>query len=237
MQFDRESLALQVGASGRLNGLESYERWARERNPLDLTVFSDGSVNKAGKAGAGYCVYRGSQEILYGKVPLGHTAQIYDAEIIGAVAGLRAACSHFMARFATNVAVCLDNEEAAIRLHSGWLTPSSSHQITEFQNLRETWARRERAAAANIGNVQIRWIPGHKGIAGNTRADTLAKQACNSETTRSEASIASAYRLLEERYNEVLASYWDLNAPKRYKDLQIGMSSRIPAELFIIPRR
>ena len=58
MQFDRESLALQVGASGRLNDLESYERWARERNPLDLTVFSDGSVNKAGKAGAGYCVYR-----------------------------------------------------------------------------------------------------------------------------------------------------------------------------------
>ncbi|KAI1005512.1 hypothetical protein K3495_g2707 [Podosphaera aphanis] len=53
IQIDRESLALQVGASGRLNGLDSYERWARERNSLDLTVFSDGSVKKAGKAGAG----------------------------------------------------------------------------------------------------------------------------------------------------------------------------------------
>ncbi|KAI1005511.1 hypothetical protein K3495_g2708 [Podosphaera aphanis] len=142
-----------------------------------------------------------------------------------------------MARFATNVAVCLDNEEAAIRFHGGWLTPSSSRQIAEFQTLRETWARRERAAATNIGNVQVRWIPGHKGIAGNTRADTLAKQACDLETTKSEASIASANRLLEERYNEVLASYWDLNAPKRYKDLQIGMSSRIPPEIILLPRR
>lgn len=59
-----------------------------------------------------------------------------------------------MARFAADVTVYLDNEEAAIRLQSGWLTPTSSCQITEFQTLRETWRHRERATAANIGNVQ-----------------------------------------------------------------------------------
>lgn len=80
--------------------------------------FSDRSLNKDGRAGAGYCVYRGAQEILHGKVPLGHTTQAYDAEIVGVLARLRAAYSHFMARFSTNVAVCLDNKEAAIRLHS-----------------------------------------------------------------------------------------------------------------------
>ncbi|POS82030.1 hypothetical protein EPUL_005665, partial [Erysiphe pulchra] len=113
---------------------------------------------------------------MYGRVPLGRNSQIYDAEILGAVSGLRAACvkgesqnrsstkampnitcstksaqfrpvtacSHWMARFARNVFVCLDNEEAAIRLHTDSPTPSSSTQIQEFQSLRRIWSERER---------------------------------------------------------------------------------------------
>ncbi|KAI1002253.1 hypothetical protein K3495_g5949 [Podosphaera aphanis] len=122
-KINRNMGAQNIGASGRARGFEVFRRWSQLRSPLDLTSFSDGSLDKDGKAEADFCVYRGSQEILFGRIPLGHTAQVYDAEIAGAVAGLRAACSHFMARFATNVAVCLDNEEAAIRLHTRCPTP------------------------------------------------------------------------------------------------------------------
>ncbi|KHJ31896.1 hypothetical protein EV44_g4314 [Erysiphe necator] len=104
----------------------------QSRSPLDLTVYSDGSSDNAGKAGAGYSIYCGTQEIVDNWIPLGNTVEVYDAEIIGAVEGLRAACSHIMVRFATKVAVCLDNEEAALRLHTSSLTPSSSREITEF---------------------------------------------------------------------------------------------------------
>lgn len=97
---------------------------------------------------------------------------MYDAEIVGAVAGLRAACSHWMARFTKNVTICLDNEEAAIRLHSGRALPSSSSRILNFQSLRETWSKRERALTIESGSVTVRWISGHKGIIGNERADT-----------------------------------------------------------------
>lgn len=58
--------------------------------------------------------------------------------LIGAVVGLRAVYSHILARFATNVAVCLDNEEAALHLHTGSLIPSSFREIVEFQELHET---------------------------------------------------------------------------------------------------
>ncbi|KAI0999544.1 hypothetical protein K3495_g8653 [Podosphaera aphanis] len=57
------------------------------------------------------------------------------------------------------------------------------------------------------------------------------------ETTKSEALIASPSRLLEEKYNEVLASNSDLNAPERYQDLPIRMSLRIPPGILLLPRR
>ncbi|KAI1000547.1 hypothetical protein K3495_g7648 [Podosphaera aphanis] len=228
--------AQNVGASGRARGFEVFRRWSQLRSPLDLTVFSDGSLDRERKVGADFCVYRGSQEILSGRIPLGHTAQVYDAEIAEAVAGLRAAFSHFMARFATNVAVCLDNEEAAIRLHIGCPTPSSFTRILEFQSLRDVWTRRVRAAATEVGTVQVRWTPGHQGIPRNERADKLAKEPCDLKTCNTEASVARARSLLEERYRQDFAAYWERNAPKRYQDLHIGISLRLPPEL-LLPRR
>ncbi|KAI1005879.1 hypothetical protein K3495_g2341 [Podosphaera aphanis] len=209
--------AQNIGASGRARGFEVFRRWSQLRSPLDLTVFSDGSLDKGGKAGAGFCVYRGSQEILSGRIPLGHTAQIYAAGIAGAVAGLY-------------------NEEAAIRLHTGYPTPSSSTRIIEFQSLRDVWTRRVRAAATEAGTVQVRWIPGHQGIPGNEQAEKLAKEACDLETCNTEASVACARSLLEERYRQGFAVYWERNAPKRYQDLHIGISPRLPPEL-LLPRR
>lgn len=66
------------------------------------------------------------QELLYGKILHGRNFKVYDAQVLEVVSGLRAACSHWMARFVENLFVCLDNEEAAIRLHTDSSSPSSS---------------------------------------------------------------------------------------------------------------
>lgn len=82
-------------------------------------------------------------------------------------------------------------------------------QIMEFQILRGSWAHRVRAAGTNVGEVQVRLIPGHQEITGNTRADSLAKLACDLDAGRSVKSIARASKLLEERYNVALALSWE----------------------------
>ncbi|POS86558.1 hypothetical protein EPUL_002249, partial [Erysiphe pulchra] len=111
-----------------------------EHKLLDLTVYSDGSVNKDGFAGAAYCLLRGPHsEIAHGLVPLGRTAEVYDAETYGALKGLRAAT---MVKYATDVTICLDNEEAALRLYTGIAKSSISGQIAEFQLLRRQWESR-----------------------------------------------------------------------------------------------
>ncbi|POS87609.1 hypothetical protein EPUL_003063 [Erysiphe pulchra] len=217
----------EIGAVGRLDGLDSFNQWSKRRNPLDLTVYSDGPRNENGSIGAGYCVYRGSQEIISHKIPLGRTVEIFDAEIIGALEGLRAACTHMMSRYATN--------EAAIRLHA-IASLTSGNQIREFQSLREVWYKRDRSIAVHRGQVIVRWIPSHQHILGNERADSLAKQACVEETSRNSVSIARAKRLAQDRYNESTVEYWQNKAPERYRRLDIGISTKMPAELFLLPR-
>lgn len=52
-----------------------------------------------------YCAYRGSQELLFGKIPLGRNSPVNDADVVKTVVDQRVACSEYMARFARIVFV------------------------------------------------------------------------------------------------------------------------------------
>ncbi|KAI0999510.1 hypothetical protein K3495_g8687 [Podosphaera aphanis] len=142
-----------------------------------------------------------------------------------------------MSSFAKNVAIFLDNEEAAIRLHSGVPTRTSSTRILDFQRLRSSWSERERAEATALGTVQVRWIPGHQGIAGNERVDALAKEASGLPTEITGATTARSKTILEEFYQERLTLYWNQHAPRRYLEFGIKMISQLPPEISLLPRR
>ena len=228
---DRTAIKQRIGAIGREKGGPAFRQWVSEQSPLDLTVYSDGSLNEDGSAGAGFCVYRGTQEIARGQVPLGHTTEVYDAEIEGALAGLRAAAAHYMARFATKLTICLDNEEAALRLHSGTPTDSSATAILDFKSHKLAWAQRERAPNAAPGAVDVRWCPSHVGIPGNELADQLAKGACQMPSGRTTATNARARRRTEQRYEAAAKEYWRRNRPERYTRLGLELSTRPPPEL------
>jgi ribonuclease HI len=233
---DRDNALNQIAACGRAAGPQSFKQWLEKQSILDLIVYSDGSMNEDGNAGAAYCIYRGSQLLEQGQVPLGKTAEVYDAEVIGALAGLHAALHTCMARFATNVTICLDNQEAALRLHTGIPTCTSASEILEFQACRQAWLTRERARNATRGAVGIRWCPAHVGIAGNELADQLAKAACLLPTTRIKASVARAQRLSIIRYERAAAEYWSEMRPAQYEQLNLPFSaSKMPVEL-TLPR-
>ncbi|POS86770.1 hypothetical protein EPUL_002708 [Erysiphe pulchra] len=146
----------QISTAGKKEYIKSTEAALRSDKILDQTVYSDGALNKDGTTGAAYCIFRDPyQEISHGTVPLGRTVEAYDAEIHGALEGLRAALNHTLAKYATSLVVFLDNEEAAIRLYTGIPTPSSSKQILEFQKLQHDWEHRPNSRASSAGKVSI----------------------------------------------------------------------------------
>ncbi|KAI0994474.1 hypothetical protein K3495_g13707, partial [Podosphaera aphanis] len=182
------------------------------------------------RAGAGYSIYRGlTQKIGQGSLPLGSSAEVndaevYDAEVAGATAGLSAALTNPMAYYATNVTVCLDNHEAALRLLIDTPTATSPPRIVLFRELASFWTQRSRSQNTLPGSVDVRWFPGHVGIPGNEIADALAKSACATQSPILPTSIARAKRDVKARCQSHVSAYWQENAPTRYKDLGINFN-------------
>lgn len=94
-----------------------------------MTVYSDGSRDEGGNAGASYCVYRRFQEIISQSIPLGRTVDDFGAEVIGALEALRAASSHMMSRYTANMVIFLDKYEATVRLYD------CTHVVSEIVTL------------------------------------------------------------------------------------------------------
>lgn len=234
--FDRARARQAIAAVGRrtaqaLTGREATNKWLAERPLLDLTVYSDGAL-RDGRAGAGFCVLRGpTTQVASGAVGLGQLAVVYDAEVLAAVLGLTAALNNPCAQYATDVTVCLDNEEAAIRLFAGRPTATSAPEFAAFAALRTRWTSRPLAGPGRPGEVKIRWVAGHTGVPGNDRADELAGQACTSPTDRTKATRAAAAILAEARYEASFQRYWEGCAPARYQTLGIKARAHMPPEL------
>ncbi len=231
--LDRDKSRVEIAAIGRKAGPDAFSSWAAKRPTLDLTVYSDGSL-RDGQAGAGFYITRGptaTTVIKEASIGLGNTATVYDAEIIAATSGLAAALENPMARFATNVTVCLDNEEAAIRLHTGLATRTSAPEILTFNKLKASWPLRPLATPGKHGTVEVRWVPGHQSIHGNEAADRLANAGCSLPPCRTAVSYSAALTLAEDRFHKALQDYWAANAPTRYKDMGIKTGRTMPKEL------
>lgn len=223
-----------IGAVGKTAGPRAFLEWQRRASELDLFVYSDGSRNESGLTAGGYAIYRGSNLIASGSTPLGSSADVYDAEIIAAVTGAQVAVNTPEASLAENIHVCLDNEAAAVTLSEEYKESSNFEHITNFISLRKSWLLRPRGTywPKNVGNINIRWCPGHSGIEGNEKADLLAKESCRSVLEIDlPDTIKRAKRKVEERFNKSRIIYFENNAPQRYRDLELEAKDKTPYTL------
>lgn len=124
-------------------------------------MYSDGSSTGSKLSVYGYAIYKDTQLITRDGNFLPR-AEVYDAEIAGAVQGKESALE---IGDSTGIIVLLDNQEAVETLGSD-RTKSSLQAVKKFKELRSTYP-----------TVEVRWIPEHNGIHGDENSDTLAIRA------------------------------------------------------------
>ncbi|OAA61589.1 Ribonuclease H-like protein [Akanthomyces lecanii RCEF 1005] len=132
------------------------EKWLASR-PLGNIVFSDGSKTDTDTAGHGFAVFHHGQLSDWGSAQLGRR-EVFDAEIHGALAGLKAAMQRNSC--CEPITVCMDNT-SVIDCIGTTAADSSQACFREFQKIGDR----------HPYLISIKWTPGHTGIFGNELAD------------------------------------------------------------------
>jgi hypothetical protein len=143
-------------------------------------------------------------------------AEVYDAEVMGALKGLQRALNK--ADRGHPIHVCLDNTSVISSL-KGIPGDSSQKAFIQFQLL----ARRH-------SKVYVHWSPGYKDIKGNERADALAKSGCRIPSNNP-PTLAYIRRTNKAKALAAFKEYWHKNMPTTYEPLDLPIKLGPPDEL------
>lgn len=195
-------------------------REERTRLPLGITVYSNGSYTGQG-AGYGYAIYYGPTLVTQGLDPAGPQTEVYDAEIMGAVEGLQATINLPCANYADQLNILLDNLAAGNLLAASRPAPHR-HQLTDsFHQLSVQWDNLPSLLSTPHRPVEVHWIPGNTGVAGNELADKLAKQRAAMDGSHIPPSPAYLKQEAKQQLHTDALTAYVSNAPQAYQDLNI----------------
>ncbi|KAM3454106.1 hypothetical protein NHJ6243_008968 [Beauveria neobassiana] len=152
-----------------------FEQWLAGR-PAGYVVFSDGSKTDTDTAGYGFAVFHHGQLLDWGSGQLGRR-EVFDAEIHGALAGLKASMQHNSRLEPTTV--CMDNT-SVIDCIGATAADSSQACFRVFQKIGDK----------HPYLISVKRSPGHTGIFGNELADQLAKHGATLPTNEHLPSIS-----------------------------------------------
>ncbi|KAF5379687.1 hypothetical protein D9615_005656 [Tricholomella constricta] len=143
-------------------------------NPTHLLMYSDGSMldetNNKKNVGWGVVGYHNSREVITRRGGMGHTAEVYDAELTGLVVAAQEAIRHTQHNpVIKHVHIFADNTAAVTSVFEPKTAPGQYNMrtfnkiVTEFLDKDPTHT------------VIVEWCPGHTDVKGNERADAEAK--------------------------------------------------------------
>jgi len=113
-----------------------------------------------------------------------------------------------------------------LRLRTPFLGSSTTFFL-KFLELREKWKQQQ-----PLGDIHVRWVPGHSNVEGNELADRLAKEAAGLPLQNQVIkSFASLKRLSTSFAARKAQLWWNKNATKSYRELSISTFPLPPKEL------
>ena len=214
---------------------ETIESDISDAKLTEIQVYSDGSrVNNS--SGYGYLVKQGRVVVTEGKGAAGRRTEVYDAEIMGAAAGLEAAVNSPAANLASGITVWLDNHAAASLLADGRTAPSRPIESELFRSLKRQWEATPGLLSKD--SVKVRWLPGHADIEGNERADQLAKEGATLPNCEDIPSQAFLQREAKQWQTAKQTRWWESEAPTSYRHLRLSLHTRRSRKLELgLPRQ
>ena len=123
----------QLQLPSKEEGARDFKLWLAQLPAKDIIIFSDGSQAEDGAVGWGLAIFTGSALHSTGCGRLG-LAEVFDAEISGALAGLQTTVQFFPPNISQKYYVCIDSTSAINSLRDSQSDMSQAEALS-FQQL------------------------------------------------------------------------------------------------------